>query len=96
MLLDQRGIASPQLRFGLKGEMPTPCIIRIFLVSQFDLLTIPEYGITEAVGCHWVIKGSDQMPAACLTGSLPVITGFVPAYLGSQLLVRYDVSLPGP
>src|SRR5436190_2218593 len=75
--------------------MPSLRSINISLVSQFDLLTIPEYGVTGTVGGHrGVNEVSDQVSTAFLPVTFPIVTAYVPTYPGSQFWLSYDVSPP--
>ncbi|MCJ1468571.1 hypothetical protein MMC07_007200 [Pseudocyphellaria aurata] len=70
--------------------MPTYRSITISLVSQFDIMTIPEYAPPTAPK-----KSSSALPVL-VNPDLSVVSVYIPTYPSSQFWISYSISPPHP
>lgn len=70
--------------------MPTYRSITISLVSQFDIMTIPEYAPPSAPR-----KSSSTLPVL-INPDLSVVSVYIPTYPSSQFWISYSISPPHP
>lgn len=70
--------------------MPTYRSITASLVSQFDLMVIPEYPPPENRQDH------DSTLPTLISEELSLISVFIPTYSGSQFWISYSIAPPYP
>lgn len=70
--------------------MPTYRSITISLVSQFDLMVIPEYPPPVPS------KDPDSTVPPLIDEDLSLVSVFIPTYSGSQFWISYSIAPPNP
>lgn len=70
--------------------MPTYRSITISLVSQFDIMTIPEYAPPNAP------KGSDSTLPVLVDPGHSLVSVYIPTYPSSQFWISYSIAPPHP
>ncbi|MCJ1427622.1 hypothetical protein MMC29_005525, partial [Sticta canariensis] len=70
--------------------MPTYRSITISLVSQFDIMTIPEYAPPPAP------KNTSSTLPVLISPDLSLVSVYIPTYPSSQFWISYSISPPHP
>lgn len=77
----------------VEPPMPSYRSITLSLISQYDILTIPEYAPLRASSGDPFVQSSNPV---LIDAAKSLVSVYIPRYAGSQFWLRYSISPPHP